>query len=518
MHLNYYILKRLTEELTKELIDATLLSAFSQEKDELILGFLRQDDSDFYIRATLQSDFAALSFPQSFARSKKNNIDLFPSLIGKRVEKVHQFENERAFYLKFSNGASLLFKMHGNRSNIILIRPQSANDLFKKSLINDNQINIEDLERPISRSLDAYLQTPDYRLFYPTFGKVVKEYLLQSKFSEKSISDQWEFLINTEFKLINNPFFLTTLNNRPSLSLLPLNDYKELSITAINALNIFYQAYHRDYLFEREKAQTMASLNKRINQANAYIEKNQRELSQLENAIPPNQLADIIMANLHLIKPKQQFVTLFNFYSNTEIEIKLNKDLSPQKNAENYYRKSKNRKIEVEKLTENILNKEDQLTELNDLLTLVTQTNSIKSLRQLVKQSPFFNLKSKSEIILPYKSFTFQGYQIWVGKNAKSNDELTLKHAFKEDLWLHAKDVAGSHVLIKHQSGKVTPIQVIERAAGYAAYYSKRKTDTLVPVLFTPVKYVRKKKGAAPGQVFVSQEKVLMIPALGPQD
>jgi predicted ribosome quality control (RQC) complex YloA/Tae2 family protein len=105
-----------------------------------------------------------------------------------------------------------------------------------------------------------------------------------------------------------------------------------------------------------------------------------------------------------------------------------------------------------------------------------------------------------------------------VGKNAKANDELTLKYAFKEDLWLHAKDAPGSHVLIKHQSGKNIPVNVIERAAAYAAYYSKRKTDTLVPVIYTPVKYVRKKKGAAAGQVFVSQENVLMTPAQGPQD
>ena len=104
-----------------------------------------------------------------------------------------------------------------------------------------------------------------------------------------------------------------------------------------------------------------------------------------------------------------------------------------------------------------------------------------------------------------------------MGKNAKSNDELTLKHSYKEDLWLHAKDVPGSHVLIKHQAGKTIPISVIERAAGFAAYYSKRKTDTLVPVIYTPAKHVRKKKGAAPGQVFVAQEKVMMIPSQGPQ-
>ncbi len=95
--------------------------------------------------------------------------------------------------------------------------------------------------------------------------------------------------------------------------------------------------------------------------------------------------------------------------------------------------------------------------------------------------------------------------------NAQRNDELTLKYAYKEDLWLHAKDVPGSHVIIKHQSGKNFPKDVIERAAQLAAYYSKRKTDTLCPVAVTPKKYVRKRKGDPAGMVVVEREEVVMV-------
>ncbi|MFT6969868.1 MAG: putative ribosome quality control (RQC) complex YloA/Tae2 family protein [Roseivirga sp.] len=518
MHLNYYTLKRLSIQLSEKLVDANLISCFSQEKDELILGFLLKDQSDFFIRATLQSDFTALSFPQNFARSRKNNVDLFQSLINQTVDNVHQYENERAFCLGFNKGSKLIFKMHGNRSNIILFKENTTNELFKKKLVNDLKIRSEELERPIHKSLQGYLDNPDYHAFYPTFGKVVKKHLADSKFSEKDHKEQWQMLEGIKVQLEQNPFYLILLNNQPHLSLIPFKEGTSLTQNPIDALNQFYQSYHRDFLFEREKRQSSGLITKRINQGKAYIVKTQKELNLLENTIQPNQIADIIMANLHAIKPNLALVKLFNFYSNEEIEIKLNKDLSPQKNAENYYRKSKNRKIELDKLFENLSNKESQMVELEMLLEELGQVESVKSLRQTAKDFLVNKDKKKADIILPYKSFTFQGYQIWVGKNAKANDELTLKFAYKEDLWLHAKDVAGSHVLIKHQSGKKTPVQVIERAAAYAAYYSKRKTDTLVPVLYTPAKYVRKKKGSAPGKVFVSQENVLLTPALGPQD
>ena len=98
-----------------------------------------------------------------------------------------------------------------------------------------------------------------------------------------------------------------------------------------------------------------------------------------------------------------------------------------------------------------------------------------------------------------------------MGRNAQANDELTLKYGYKEDLWLHAKDVAGSHVLIKHQSGKNFPKDVIERAAQLAAYHSKRKTDTLCPVVVVPRKFVRKRKGDPAGAVMVDREEVIMV-------
>jgi predicted ribosome quality control (RQC) complex YloA/Tae2 family protein len=123
--------------------------------------------------------------------------------------------------------------------------------------------------------------------------------------------------------------------------------------------------------------------------------------------------------------------------------------------------------------------------------------------------------KEPSEIKLPYRESVYMGFRIWIGKDAVTNDELTTRFGSKEDLWLHAKDVAGSHVLIKHQAGKKFPKDVIERAAQLAAFYSKRKTDTLCPVAYTPRKYVRKRKGDPAGAVVVERESVILVEPKG---
>ena len=102
-------------------------------------------------------------------------------------------------------------------------------------------------------------------------------------------------------------------------------------------------------------------------------------------------------------------------------------------------------------------------------------------------------------------------FDIFVGKGGKNNDELSFKFASKEDLWLHVKDVPGSHVIIRHRAGKTIPITVLEYAAGLAAFYSKKKNDTLVPVQYTPRKYIRKRKGDPAGLVVVDREEVIMI-------
>jgi predicted ribosome quality control (RQC) complex YloA/Tae2 family protein len=202
-----------------------------------------------------------------------------------------------------------------------------------------------------------------------------------------------------------------------------------------------------------------------------------------------------------------------DFYNNNQpVEIKLKRELSPQKNAEIFYRKSKNRQIEIDKLKALIIPREKEIVFVQHHLSQIEPETDLKKLRaKITEASAASKAKAEKAELLPFHEFEFRGYKIWVGKNAVNNDLLTMKFSFKEDLWLHAKDVAGSHVVIKYQAGKNFPKDVIERAAELAAYNSKRKTDSLCPVLYTAKKYVRKRKGDPAGAVVVEREQVILV-------
>ncbi|HEY6436189.1 MAG TPA: NFACT RNA binding domain-containing protein, partial [Ignavibacteriaceae bacterium] len=222
------------------------------------------------------------------------------------------------------------------------------------------------------------------------------------------------------------------------------------------------------------------------------------------------------MANLHQMKTGDEKVLLTNFYGdNKPVEIKLKKELTPQKNAEVFYRKSKNQLIELQRFTEGIAAKQKEITTLQEKIRVLEKIDDLKSLQSFIDTSGLKQEANKTEKPLPYHEVEYNGYKIWIGKNAQHNDTLTLKHTFKEDLWLHAKDVAGSHVVVKYQAGKKFPKDVIERAAQLAAFHSKRKTDSLCPVAYTLKKYVRKRKGDPAGAVVVEREDVILVEPKG---
>jgi predicted ribosome quality control (RQC) complex YloA/Tae2 family protein len=127
--------------------------------------------------------------------------------------------------------------------------------------------------------------------------------------------------------------------------------------------------------------------------------------------------------------------------------------------------------------------------------------------------------KAKKRAELPFRVFTVDGgFEVWVGKSSENNDLLTLHHAKPADLWFHARGSSGSHVILKVTTGKGEPgKRAREQAAALAAYFSKMKNSSIVPVAMTERKYVRKPKGAPAGTVTIERERVLFVaPALPP--
>lgn len=512
MHNNYYFLRQLTASLRSVLPGTIISECYSQTRDEVVLRFETHGDP-FYLRANVSASLATLSFPSVMERAKKNSIDLFPGIIGYRVTGVRQFDNERSLAIDLEDDKILLFKMHGNRSNLVLFSPDTPPELFRKNLPADGEIDINRLDRAIDWSYEAFLPFQDEpEKLYFTFGKMVWLYLRQNGFFSLDAPAKWEMISNTVQRMESPSYFLTPLKNSIHLTLLPFENSVEVEGTALDAANRFFYAFTQEFALEKEKGMVLSLLKNRIASGKNYYEKNFQKLAEIENDTSYRNWGDLVMANMHTITPGMESVTVKDFYRpDREIEIRLRTDLSPQANAALFYRKAKNQHIEIDRLQKSLEMKEKEIQRLETLMSAIQQIDDLKTLRRKMQTEQINPAAEKQPQLLPYHEFVVNGFRIWVGKNAESNDELTLKYSYKEDLWLHAKDVTGSHVLIKHQSGKKFPKDVIERAAELAAYNSKRKTDSLCPVVVTPKKYVRKRKGDPAGAVVVEREDVIMV-------
>ncbi|WP_339922828.1 NFACT RNA binding domain-containing protein [uncultured Cyclobacterium sp.] len=503
-----------------EISGGTISACFSQNKEELIIEVSKIDGSPFFIRALLLPSNTSISFPKDFKRSKKNNIDLFPEIIGKKITNIKLLNFERAFYLALGESQALLFKMHGSRSNLLYFKDLEATpfSIFRKELKEDLMLTVPELEKSLELTKARFLELEgNASQFLPTLGKRPRAWLKEAGYLEGNIETRFA-LMGEVMDMLESPLFsVINENDNYYLTLLPCTTPIASTSDPLEASNIYFQKAVVKKNFENVKNQLLRTLSEKRKKTVNYISKTRQKLEAMENEPPPSQTADIIMANLHQIPVGTELVSLFDFYANETREIALKRGLSPQKFAEQLYKKSKNKKIEFEQLRKNLAQKEKDLEEIATEEEFLLDSEDFRSIKSLIKTGDRFS-KVQPQLQLPYKRFETDGFEIWVGKSAKANDELLRRYTWKEDLWLHAKDVSGSHVIIKTQSGMVPTKLVLERAAALAAHYSKNKTASLAAVMYTPCKYVRKVKGSLPGAVKVDREKVILVKPEGPEE
>lgn len=513
MHNNYYFLKHLSARLSEPLCGAELAECFSQNKDELILGFVTGENT-FWIKALLSPAFCCLSFPEQFHRAGKNSTDIFKQVLYRKVIGIDQHLNERAFSIRLSDSYQLIFKMHGNRSNILLAHGDQVIDVFNHRLKKDYEIVPSALDRLIDPSFDQYQNPESLSVLFPTFGKEVLHHLNQAAFSGKSRQRQWESIREMINTFDRSQYYVSG----ERLALLPF-DGATIYDDPLAAINAFYRSYIADFHLNKEKKAILKQLTEGIRKGRNYIRKSSQKLAAMTSVAHHRAFGDLLMANLHKIPSNTSEVVLENFYDhNKPVAIPLKKRLNAQQNAAIYYKKAKNQSIEIDNLKANIASKQRQTDSWSAHIRQIETLNDYKKLKQYLKENDLIKTIDRESIRLPYHVFSWEGFTVWVGKNAKANDAL-LQNAHKDDLWLHAKDVKGSHVLVKHQAGKPVPGSVKKTAAQVAAYYSRRKTDSLCPVIVTPRKFVRKRKGAPAGSVVVDKEvEVVLVEPHKPEE
>lgn len=227
---------------------------------------------------------------------------------------------------------------------------------------------------------------------------------------------------------------------------------------------------------------------------------------------------ELIHANIRMIEKGMSSVILENYYdNNSPMEVKLDPRLSPNQNAQHYfseYRKADTAERMLKKLIEKGEAELSYIESVFDLLSRARTDDEIVSIRdELVSQGYLKNHRQKNQKpikIAPKEYISTDGFRILCGRNNLQNDKLTFKDSRKNDIWFHTQKIHGSHTVIITE-GREVPPSTLEQAALIAAYNSKARDSSLVPVDYTEIKNVKKPSGAAPGKVIYEHYKTAYV-------
>lgn len=339
---------------------------------------------------------------------------------------------------------------------------------------------------------------------------------LQTRIFEKTYKP--EIILEKESRLYKDfsAFPLLAYHNAPSaFSVNPVEKITE-------AVSLYYGNKERQQRIQSKAQNLKRFLNQRHNRSLRKCQKLKDEQLQAENAEIFKTYGELILANIYTMEKGQEKVTLKNFYDPTapSISLTLDKRLTPSQNAQRYFKRYAKQKTAQSVLKKQIEDTQQEILYLEQVQTALeqsTEPENIEEIRSELIASGFLKRKNtKKKGHKQKKKSTYfhyistDGFSILVGKNNLQNDELTLKTASKKDIWLHTKIIPGSHVIIQTK-GQMPPESTLFEAATLAAWHSKARQSSQVPVDYTMVKNVSKPKGAKPGMVIYSTNQTLYV-------
>jgi len=228
---------------------------------------------------------------------------------------------------------------------------------------------------------------------------------------------------------------------------------------------------------------------------------------------------ELLTAYLYMVEKGATIFTATNFYDNTQVEITLDPNLTPAENAQRYFKLYNKQKRAFAALQEQMQKNQDDLTYLESVATAmetITDEADIAEVRAELASQGFAKRQTSSknkkapQAAKPLRYTSADGFEIYIGKNNTQNDNLTQRFAAPHDIWLHTKDIPGSHVIVV-TGGKVPPHSTILEAANLAAYHSKARASAQVPVDYVARKHVKKPNGAKPGFVIYDSHKTVYV-------
>ncbi|MDD7719439.1 MAG: NFACT RNA binding domain-containing protein [Eubacteriaceae bacterium] len=544
----------ITLAMVKELQDTIQLGkiekVYQPENDELVFN-IHTKKGNVKLFASVASSCSRIHLieqnPQNPPAPSGFCMLMRKHLQGGRIVNIEQKDSERIIEISletlnelgFSVTKKLIFEIMGKHSNIILVDMTSGKiiDSIKRVSIDINRarqllpgleykyppaqekIPFKDISREEMNSIDHVSKT-----ILAKVGGISPAVARQLE-AEKDPYETLEVLIDN----INNgktvPRVYTDSKGVPQeFHVMDLKEFEGAECKEFESLSKALSFYFNNKESSNRAKQKANDLIKTVSAAlNKLYLKKQRlseDLLKAENSEDLRLYGELLTANIHLVKPGAKKVEVLNYYNGENVVIPLDERYSPSKNAQQYFKRYgksktaiKEKQVQLDETSVDIEYLESVLTYLNN----ADDVEAIDALRGELVETGYMRrrkqaggYKEKKYKPSPYKYTTSEGFHVLVGRNNKENDILTLKTAGKNDLWLHTKDIPGSHVIVQMEGRQLTENLVYE-AAAIAAYHSKARNSENVPVDYVEVKYVKKPAGAKPGMVIFTNNRTVWI-------
>lgn len=557
-------------EIAPEITGGRIDKIHQPEKDELSMS-IRGRDKNLTLFISIESAMPYFTL----THSKKENPQAPPMfcmlmrkhLAGGRIMDFYQLGNERIIVLEVESKnelgelerKKLIAEIMGKHSNLILTKEDfTVIDSIKRVTPDMSRIRtiLPGLKYEAIPS-DKIKLSESESLFLPSLSKLVAEtpsqksykalYMLiegMSPISSKWVLNHADLSFDTPIGQLTSPdlekiitglkLLETHLANEAFIYYdqydIPRDIYFLGDLLGHNSKKVFtsfaaavdeYYGTQNKQLKNHQRANDLKKVvSGRLERAESKLKKIELELETAENSEQYKIYGELILANIYRLHKGDNTAIVENYYESDtpEITIPLDVRLDPSENAQRYFKKYNKLKTATSQLKIQIKETKEEAQYLDQVLTLlehIEEPSEIADIKQELVEEGFIRArvqpkKSKTSKELFRRFVSTDGFEILVGKNNKQNDQLTLKVASNKDIWLHTKIIPGSHVIIRTE-GAEPPESTLNEAAVIAAYHSKARESSNVPVDYTLVKHVTKPNGAKPGMVIYVQNKTLFV-------
>ena len=555
MQTAFHILS-LVNELKKEIVGGQIVSTEFYKKERAAYIFVKHNKSTNALGFLFHpTGFGTFVVPASKIKvAKREKPWPFFDIVGGTVKDVRQVGFDRIFEIeveKDTNRQRLIFEAIGPNGNIWLVddknkiqatlrkRDIETGDKYKPlslpDALNPLGITAEQLTLRLHQPDDAPLFQKLQRNIFGLSKTLAREIIKRSGIddTEKSSDKSVGALVDSIKEIIKlfdyadtgylyqikggievYPFKLSSVEQQPE-------KFKTLSF-AILEMTQRRQTIVEEGAEEKSVIEAVRRALKKTEKRIGHIESDLEKAQDFENY---KKLGELIQINMSGIKRGMKEIAVADVYADgsKKIVIELDPALAPSDNAENYFKKYRKaregleqmqRRLEISKL------ELENLREMQNALESDYENARHRYESELAELLPKEGAKTETFVRLPYKEYELKsGVKIFVGRDGSDNDRTTFEFAKPYELWFHTQQCAGSHTVLKFPHKSFEPSKrEIEETAAIAAYFSKARNDTLVPVAYTQRKYVRKPRKAKPGLVTIEREKSVMVVPKKPED